>query len=125
VLVQRADAFVVRHRNAEEMLRRIFTLKLATVREDGEPTRRRAYRSEFSDEEWRLVSDLADHPNRAKHESGSILENTPNLRIERFSAVDLLLRLEKRTVCGVELGYRGRASCGISLPEHIRQVFFH
>ena len=45
-------------------LRRIFTLKLATVREDGEPTRRRALRSEFSDEEWRLVSELADHPNR-------------------------------------------------------------
>jgi conflict system STAND superfamily ATPase len=41
-----------------------FTLKLATVREDGEPTRRRAFRSEFSDEEWRLVSELADHPNR-------------------------------------------------------------
>jgi formylglycine-generating enzyme required for sulfatase activity len=40
------------------------TLKLATVREDGEPTRRRAFRSEFSDEEWRLVSELADHPNR-------------------------------------------------------------
>ena len=49
---------------AEEALRRILTLKLATVREDGEPTRRRAFRSEFSEEEWRLVSDLADHPNR-------------------------------------------------------------
>ena len=34
------------------------------MREDGEPTRRRASRSEFSDEEWRLVSELADHPNR-------------------------------------------------------------
>jgi hypothetical protein len=42
----------------------MFTLKLATVREDGEPTRRRAFRSEFSDEEWRLVSELADYPNR-------------------------------------------------------------
>ena len=42
----------------------MLTLKLATVREDGEPTRRRALRSEFSDEEWRLVIDLADHPNR-------------------------------------------------------------
>ena len=37
-------------------MRRVLTLKLATVREDGEPTRRRALRSEFSDEEWRLVS---------------------------------------------------------------------
>jgi tetratricopeptide (TPR) repeat protein len=40
------------------------TLKLATVRENGEPTRRRAPRSEFTDEEWRLISELADHPNR-------------------------------------------------------------
>jgi hypothetical protein len=64
VLVQRADAFLARNPNSEETLRGIFTLKLATVREDGEPTRRRAARSEFSDEEWRLVSDLANHPNR-------------------------------------------------------------
>jgi formylglycine-generating enzyme required for sulfatase activity len=64
VLVQRADAFLARNPNSEGTLRRIFTLKLATVREDGEPTRRRALRSEFSDEEWRLVSDLTDHPNR-------------------------------------------------------------
>ena len=64
VLVDRADGFLARNPNSAEMLRRIFTLKLATVREDGEPTRRLAYRSEFSDEEWRLVSQLADHPNR-------------------------------------------------------------
>jgi formylglycine-generating enzyme required for sulfatase activity len=64
VLVQRADAFLARNPDSEGKLRRIFTLKLATVRENGEPTRRRAFRSEFLDEEWRLVSDLADHPNR-------------------------------------------------------------
>ena len=34
------------------------------MREGEEPTRRRALRSEFTDEEWRLVSELADHPNR-------------------------------------------------------------
>jgi formylglycine-generating enzyme required for sulfatase activity len=34
------------------------------VREGEEPTRRRAPRSEFTDEEWRLVTELADHPNR-------------------------------------------------------------
>src|SRR5207342_1990869 len=49
---------------SQDKLRRIFTLKLATVREGEEPTRRRAARSEFTDEEWRLVSELADHPNR-------------------------------------------------------------
>jgi formylglycine-generating enzyme required for sulfatase activity len=64
VLVDRADAFMATHADAEEMLRRIFTLKLSTVRQDGEPTRRRAARAEFSEDEWRLVSELADHPNR-------------------------------------------------------------
>ncbi len=64
VLVERADAFLTRETKSEDSLRRIFTLKLVTVREDGEPTRRRALRSEFTDEEWRLVSELADHPYR-------------------------------------------------------------
>jgi formylglycine-generating enzyme required for sulfatase activity len=64
VLVRRANAFVSAHPDSEDKLRRIFTLRLATVREGEEPTRRRAWRSEFSDEEWRLVSELADHPNR-------------------------------------------------------------
>src|SRR5262249_6465364 len=64
VLVDRADAFLAAHPKSHDQLRRIFTLKLATVREGEEPTRRRALRSEFTDEEWRLVSELADHPNR-------------------------------------------------------------
>ena len=64
VLVDRADAFLASHAKYEDELRRIFTLKLATVREGEEPTRRRAARSEFTNEEWRLVSELADHPNR-------------------------------------------------------------
>jgi formylglycine-generating enzyme required for sulfatase activity len=64
VLIDRASVFLAAHPKAQEELRRIFTLKLATVREGEEPTRRRALRSEFSDEEWRLVCDMADHPNR-------------------------------------------------------------
>ena len=64
VLAERADAFLARHPEAETPLRRLLTLKLATVREDGEPTRRRALRSEFGDDEWRMVSELADHPHR-------------------------------------------------------------
>ncbi len=64
VLVQRADALLAAHPEYEDDLRRILTLKLATVREDGEPTRRRATRSEFNDQEWRLASELADHPYR-------------------------------------------------------------
>jgi formylglycine-generating enzyme required for sulfatase activity len=64
VLVDRADSFLATHPGSEEPLCRIFTLKLATVREGEEPTRRRAARSEFTDKEWRLVTELADHPNR-------------------------------------------------------------
>jgi formylglycine-generating enzyme required for sulfatase activity len=63
-LINRADAFLAAHPNAEHQLRRIFALKLANLREGEEPTRRRAARSEFTDEEWRLVKQLADHPNR-------------------------------------------------------------
>lgn len=64
VLVERANAFMAEHPGAEEKLQRIFTLKLATVGEGSELTGRRAFRSEFSNDEWRLVSQLADHPNR-------------------------------------------------------------
>ena len=64
VLVDRADKFLATHPGAEDALRRVLTLRLADVHEEGEPTRRRAARSEFSEEEWRLVSELADHPNR-------------------------------------------------------------
>jgi formylglycine-generating enzyme required for sulfatase activity len=64
VLVNRADAFLAAHPKSADELRRIFTLKLATLREGEEPTRRRALRSEFTDEQWRLVSELADHPYR-------------------------------------------------------------
>jgi hypothetical protein len=64
VLAERANAFLTSHPESEESLRRLLTLKLATVREDGEPTRRPAPRSEFTDDEWRLVSELADHPHR-------------------------------------------------------------
>lgn len=64
VLIDRANAFLASHPNSEDKLRRILTLKLATVRENGEPTRRRAWRSEFSDGEWTMINELADHPNR-------------------------------------------------------------
>src|SRR5262249_53174621 len=64
VLAERGNAFLAHHPGSEDALRGLLTLKLAAVRESGEPTRRPAPRSEFTDEEWRLVSELADHPNR-------------------------------------------------------------
>src|SRR5262249_44701682 len=38
VLADRAASFLARHPQSEPALRRLLTLKLATVREDGEPT---------------------------------------------------------------------------------------
>ena len=64
VLVERANKFLAEHPASEDAIRCILTLKLATMREDGEPTQRREFRAEFSREEWRLVSELAGYPNR-------------------------------------------------------------
>ena len=44
MLVDRANTFLSDHPKAQDELRRIFTVKLATVREGEEPTRRRALR---------------------------------------------------------------------------------
>jgi formylglycine-generating enzyme required for sulfatase activity len=90
VLVERANAFLARHPKSEDQLRRIFTLKLATVREDGEPTRRRALRSEFSQEEWRLVTELADHPNRL------LITATPESGETMVTATDPAARIPPR-----------------------------
>jgi formylglycine-generating enzyme required for sulfatase activity len=64
VLVDRANKFLADHQTSEDALRRILTGRLATVRKGERVTRRRALRTEFSDEHWQLVSKLADHPNR-------------------------------------------------------------
>jgi WD40 repeat protein len=64
VLADRANAFLARHPKSEDQLRRLLTFKLASVRGDGEPTRRRALRNEFSDAEWQLVTELAYDPYR-------------------------------------------------------------
>ena len=87
VLVERADNFVANHPKSVDELRRILTLNLATVREDGEPARRRAPRSEFSESQWKLVSELADHPNRllaiATPETGEALAEVAHETIFR------------------------------------------
>jgi formylglycine-generating enzyme required for sulfatase activity len=64
VLADRANRFLAERPGGEDAVKRVLTLKLATVREDGEPTRRRALRAEFSAEEWRRVSELSGHPYR-------------------------------------------------------------
>lgn len=62
VLAAAGDRFIHEYPEDVPALRRIFTLKLAHIEEHGDPMRRRAFRSEFTDEEWRLVTKLADHP---------------------------------------------------------------
>ena len=62
VLVDRANTFLATHPGAEEDLRRILTLHCATMREDGEPTWRRALRSEFSEDEWSWCQSLLTTP---------------------------------------------------------------
>ena len=52
VLVERANTFLATHPTAEEALRRVLTLRLSTVREDGEPTRRRAPTSRTRNGGW-------------------------------------------------------------------------
>jgi hypothetical protein len=99
VLVNRANDFLAERPGAEDALRRIFTLKLATVREDGEPTRRRAKRSEFSDDEWRLVSELANYPNRLLVKgASSFWLSTSRLRRSSVSNPDRLLALANEVI---------------------------
>src|SRR4029077_19585631 len=62
--------------------------------------RRGPGRSELPPQTAKIVIDLRGRY-RAKSESGSILENSPDLCVERFSASHRLLRLEKHAVRGV------------------------
>jgi hypothetical protein len=87
VLIERANAFISNQPQSEEAIRRIFTLKLATVRENGELTRRRAPRSEFSDDEWRLVNELANDPNRLLVTASPEIHEASALRSDRRTDV--------------------------------------
>jgi hypothetical protein len=60
VMVDRADAFLALNPKFEDQLRRILTLKLATVREDGEPNRRDAARAHVRDV-FGFLPGLSDH----------------------------------------------------------------
>lgn len=64
VLVERADRFLHDNAVATDRLKRIFTGRLANLRPGEEPTRRRAFRREFDDADWALVSNLADSEHR-------------------------------------------------------------
>ena len=55
--------------------------------------RRGSGRSELPPQMAKIMIDLR-RSCRAKHEAGSILKNNPGLCVERFSASDLIFRLE-------------------------------
>ncbi len=58
-LAMRADKFLETHSQQIEDIRRLFSLKLVTVPEDGEPVRRRVAKSEVTKSEWLILEALA------------------------------------------------------------------
>jgi energy-coupling factor transporter ATP-binding protein EcfA2 len=59
-LARRADRFLNQNASQQGAVRDLCTLKLTSVRAQGEPLRRRALRTECTDSEWRLVESLAE-----------------------------------------------------------------
>lgn len=62
VLARRADKFLSENAGQEAALRRLLTLRLASVPAEGEPIRRQTTRNECSEAEWSLAARLADQP---------------------------------------------------------------
>jgi WD40 repeat protein len=60
VLSSRAEDFLRANPEKEDVLRRLLTLKLATIHAEGTPIRRQAVRDECSTAEWDLAAKLAD-----------------------------------------------------------------
>lgn len=126
VLADRANSFIARNPAAEDSLRGLLTLKLATVREDGEPTRRRALRSEFTDEEWRLIGELADHPNRllvtaTPEASEPYAEVAHEAIFRRWQKLRDWIAEEREFLIwrnGLEASYRS----WVMVPEHSREI---
>jgi hypothetical protein len=108
VISERAESFLASHIDSGDLIRNIFIPRLVRMTEDFEPMRRLARRSEFSEEDWRLVMALADYPYRllvvATHESD-----------EAFAEVahDLIFRSWPRLRSWIDgerefLGWRGK-----------------
>ena len=62
VLARRAEEFLQQHPGDEAALRRLLTLRLATVPSQGEPVRRQTTRAECSEREWSLAARLGEYP---------------------------------------------------------------
>jgi hypothetical protein len=62
VLAGRAEEFLKSNPDEEQALRRLLTLRLATVPPEGEAVRRQTTREECTEAEWSLAARLAEHP---------------------------------------------------------------
>src|SRR5262249_60665921 len=59
-LARRADSFLQQNASLQSAARDLFTLKLVSIPEQGEPLRRLAQQTESSDQEWKLADTLAN-----------------------------------------------------------------
>jgi hypothetical protein len=59
-LASRADRFLDQNVSEQQAVRDLFTLKLVSIPAEGEPVRRRTYRTQCTDQEWRLIEMLAE-----------------------------------------------------------------
>ena len=60
----RAESFLAQHSTSEDRIRRLFIPALVALREDGKPIRQIARRTELTEEQWQLASELANDPYR-------------------------------------------------------------
>jgi hypothetical protein len=92
VLQNSAEEFLAANPSDEPALRRLLTLRLATVPPEGEPVRRQTAREECSEAEWSLASRLAEHPWRL----GVMRERLADGRIIAEVAHEAFLRAWQR-----------------------------
>jgi hypothetical protein len=80
-LKRRADAFLEQPKIDPNVVRRLFTLRLAQVTQVGEPIRRRARRSECTAEEWSVAEQLAALDQRLLTISDPLLGGEPIVEV--------------------------------------------
>ncbi|MBR1255187.1 TIR domain-containing protein [Bradyrhizobium sp. AUGA SZCCT0240] len=80
-LKRRADAFLEQPTIDTNVVRRLFTLRLAQVTQVGEPVRRRARRSECTSEEWSVAEQLAGSEQRLLTISNPLLGGEPIVEV--------------------------------------------
>ena len=80
-LKRRADAFLELPTTDPDVVRRLFTLRLAQVAQVGEPVRRRARKSECTPAEWSVAEQLAGSDQRLLTISNPLLGGEPIVEV--------------------------------------------